>query len=200
MGRNWLTHPFGMEPMLLLAYILIGLLAVIVFRGMFCRSRFLAICPKVTYASDKMIARTSIVACILSLGLIYRYLVVDARRKEIAIYRRIFWFHRTNSLIPFEDIQEIHYGYEDWGPFSSMGLTGGSKDCFSVKLHLLDQSTVHLFYFMGEGDLNVELFNPLASLRWFLAKVLLGYSGSQDEESRRFIEQLQKLVGVRVSP
>ncbi len=199
MGRNWLTNPLGMHPLQLLALVLAGLLLVILLHGMLYRSRFLAICPKVRDEGDELIACTSIAGWLLSLTLIYRRVTVDARRKVVVISRRLFWFFKSAKAIPFEYIQEIDYGYEDWSPFTSLGLTGDSKDCFSVNLRLVDDSTVHLFDFLGEGEFEPGVLNPLFSLRWYLAKMLLAFCGSQEESSRQFVDRLEKLIGVKVS-
>jgi hypothetical protein len=199
MGRNWLTNLLGMHPLTLLAIVLAGMLLVIVLHGLLYRSRFLAICPKVKDEGDELIACTSLAGWLLSLTLIYRQVDVDAQRKVVVISRRLFWFFKSAKVIPFGDIQEINYEYEDWGPFTSLGLTGDSKDCFSVNLRLVDDSTVHLFNFIGEGDFEPGLMNPLFSLRWYLAKMFLAFCGSQEESSRRFVDRLEKLIGVKVA-
>ena len=172
---------------------------VIILHGILYRSRFLAICPKVKDEGDELFACTSIAGWLLSLTFIYRQVTVDSRRKVVVISRRLFWFLKSVNVIPFEHIQGIDYEYEDWGAFTSLGLTGDSKDCFSVNLRLVDDSIVHLFNFMGEGDFEPGVLNPLFSLRWYLAKVLLAFCGSQEETSRQFVDRLEKLIGVRVS-
>jgi hypothetical protein len=102
--------------------------------------------------------------------------------------------------IPFQQIQKINYNYEDWGPYTSLGLTGDSKDCFSVKLRLMDDSEVHLFNFFGEGDFEPGVWNPLFSLRWYLMKILVPFCGSQEDSSRQFVDRLEKLTGANVAP
>ncbi|MGD0517448.1 MAG: hypothetical protein ABSA26_07935 [Thermoguttaceae bacterium] len=199
MGRNWLTNLLGMHPLVLLGIVLAGLLAVIVLHGLLYRSRFLAICPKIRDEGDELSACTSIAGWLLSLTLIYRRVIVDADRKVVVIRRRLFWFFTGVKVVPFGHIQEIIYEYEDWGPFTSLGLTGDSKDCFSVNLRLVDDSTVHLFSFLGEGGFEPGLLNPLFSLRWYLAKMFLAFSGSQEDASRQFVDRLENLIGVKVS-
>jgi hypothetical protein len=200
MGRNWLTNLLGMHPLQLLGIVLAVLLIVIILHGLLYRSRFLAICPIVKNQDNQLIASTSYAGWLLMLTLIYRQVIVDAGRKVVVIQRRLLWFFKSSMTIPFEHIQEIEYRYEDWGVFTSLGLTGGSKDCFSVKLRLVDDSQVHLFNFLGEGDLETGAINPLFSLRWYLAKVLLAFCGTQEDASRQFVDQLEKLIGVRVAP
>ncbi|MGA2061392.1 MAG: hypothetical protein ABSG67_12990 [Thermoguttaceae bacterium] len=199
MRHNWLTNLLGMHPLALLALVLAGMLLVIVLHGLLYRSRFLAICPKVKDEGDELIACTSLAGWLLSLTLIFRRVDVDAQRKVVVINRRLFWFFKSAKVIPFGQIQEINYEYEDLGPFTSLGLTGDSKDCFSVNLRLVDDSTVHLFNFLGEGDFEPGLMNPLFSLRWYLAKMFLAFCGSQEETSRQFVDRLEKLIGVKVS-
>jgi hypothetical protein len=199
MGRNWLTNLLGMHPLALLAILLAGLLLVMILHGLLYRSRFLAICPKVTDEGDVLIACTSLAGWLLSLTLIHRRVDVDAKRKEVVIHRRLFWFFKSTRIIPFAHIQEINYEYEDLGAFTSMGLTGAAKDCFSVSLRLVDESKVHLFNFLGEGGFKPGALNPLFSLRWYLAKMFLAFCGSQEETSRRFVDRLEKLIDVKVS-
>jgi hypothetical protein len=199
MGRDWLTNLLGMHPLHLLAIILALMLLVIILHGMLYRSRFLAICPKIRDEGEELIACTSLAGWLLSLTLIYRQVTVDARRKMVVLSRRLFWFFKSEKTVPFEHIQSIDYEYEDWNPFTSLGLVGDSKDCYSVKLRLVDDSKVHLFNFLGEGDFEPGIMNPLFSLRWYLAKILLAFCGSQEETSREFVNRLEKMIGVRVS-
>jgi hypothetical protein len=200
MGRHWLTNLLGMHPLLLLAIVLAGLLAVIILHGLLYRSRFLAICPVIKDQDNKLIAYTSYAGWLLSLTLNYRHVVVDAQRQVVVIRQRLFWFFNRTKTIRFGHIQAIDYEYEDWGPFTSLGLTGDSKDCFSVKLRLVDDTEVHLFNFLGEGGLELGVLNPLFSFRWYLAKVFLSFCGSQEDASRKFVDRLEKLIGVRVAP
>ena len=199
MGRDWLTHVLGMHPLQLLAIVLAGMLLVIVLHGILYRSRFLAVCPRVIDEGDELIACTSIAGWLLSLTAIYRQVTVDSRQKVVVLNRRLFWFFKSRKIIPFERIQSIDYEYEDWGMFTALGFTGDSKDCFSVSLRLMDDSKVHLFNFLGEGDFEPGVLNPLFSLRLYLAKMLLAFCGSQEENSRHFVDRLEKLIGVRVS-
>ncbi len=157
-----------MHPLALLALVLAGMLLVIVLHGLLYCSRFLAICPKVKDEGDELVACTSLAGWFLSLTLIYRQVDVDAERKVVVISRRLFWFFHSAKIIPFGRIQEIDYEYEDLGPFTSLGLTGDAKDCFSVNLRLVDDSTVHLFNFLGEGDFEPGPAEPAV----FIALVL----------------------------
>ncbi len=175
MPHDWLTRLLGIEPLLLIGIALVGLLLIILLHNLFYHSRLFAVCPKVVDYGNRLIARTSLAGWLLSLTLIYRKVIVDAQRKAFVIRRRLFWFYLSTVTIPFEHIQEIKYDYEDWGPYTSLGFTGDSKDCFSVKLQLVDDSEVHLFNFIGEGGFEPGLINPLFSLRWFLAKILLAF-------------------------
>ncbi len=193
MGRNWLTNLLGMHPLQLLGIVLAAMLLVIILHGMLYRSRFLAICPKIKDEGDELFASTSLAGWLLSLTLIYRQVTVDARRKVVVISRRLFWFFKSAKTIPFEHIQAIDYKYEDWGVFTSLGLTGDTKDCFSVNLRLVNDSTVHLFNFLGEGGFEPGILNPLFSLRWYLAKTLLAFCGSQEESSRHFVQPSGKV-------
>jgi len=199
MGRDWLTNMLGIHPLQLLAIVLAAMLLVIVLHGILYRSRFLAICPKIRDKGDELTACTSIAGWLLSLTAIYRHVTVDSRQKLVVINRRLFWFLKSSQVIPFEHIQSIDYEYEDWGMFTALGFTGGTKDCFSVNLRLTDDHKVHLFNFLGEGDFEPGVINPLFSLRWYVAKTLLAFCGSQDESSRHFVDRLEKLIGVRVS-
>ncbi len=200
MDWNPLINFLRSDPLIVLAIVLAGFLIIMVGHICLYNSCLLAICPKIKEYDTRLIAGTSFRAWLLMLTMLYRRVIVDAERKEVIILRRLFWIFNKTRTIPFDQIQEIAYNYEDWGPYTSLGFTGSSKDCFSVKLRLLNDEEVPLFNFVGEGSFKTGLLNPLLSLRWIIMKITFAFCGRQEELSLNFVDRLEKLIGVRVSP
>jgi hypothetical protein len=200
MGRNFFANLLRTDLLILLAIVLAAFLLIIVANLRFYHSRFFTISPKIKDYGNKLIAKTPFIAWLLMLTMLYRRVIVDAQRKQVIIERRVFWFYKTARSIPFDSIHEISYNYEDWGPFTSLGFTGGTKDCFSVKLRLLGDEEVHLFNFIGEGVYLSGAPHPFISLRWFFAKIIFAFCGSQEELSQQFVDRLEDLIGVKASP
>jgi hypothetical protein len=200
MGRYCFTNWLGVDPLIVIAVFLAALFIVLVFNVRLYHNRLLAICPKVIDSNDRLVARTSWIAWFLMLTLLSRKVVVDAKKHRVFIKRRLFWFCVSIFSIPFDQIEKISYNYEDWGPFTGVGLTGNTKDCFSVNLQLVNGEDVHLFNFLGEGTFEARAPNPLLSFSWYWAKMLLAFSGSQEDDSRRFVDRLEELIGAPVSP
>jgi len=176
-----------------LAFLILAALAFLL-RG----SRLLSVCPCVRKDVGRLTAWTSWRGWLLSLTLLHRRVVVDSARREIIIDRRVFWIIRRRRVIPFGEVEAIIYSYEDWGGGTSSGFTGEAIDLFAVKLRLHSRETVHLFYFFGEGG-----FVHGGSLDWFpewwyWPRRLLDASGSQENDSRAFVDRLQNLLDVEV--
>jgi len=154
----------------------------------------LSITPRITKRDGKLVASTSLFGLLASLTLLHRTIVVDPEEKILTIRRRILWFFKTRRRVRFSDVAVISYEYEDWNPISGMGFAGDSVDCFSVKLGLHDGSNLHLFRFFGEGTFANRdgLFPDWA----YWDEYLFDVSGSQEEESRAYVNLLQRLLNV----
>ena len=157
---------------------------------------FLSMCPKIAKDKDRLVGRTSFVGLLISLGCVYRRVVVEPRQKRIVIHRRLFWFFTKRRVIPFQRIASIVYSYEDWSPDTSLGWMGNTMDQFTVGLKLADGDEVHLFHFAGEGSFVNN--SPLPD--WlFWPNYAFDVAGSQVGESRAFAVLPTKMTGASLS-
>jgi hypothetical protein len=160
-------------------------------------SRLFSICPHVNKQGNRLVASTAWLVRILTLGWLYRKVLVDPEKKEIRIYRRYFWVFPRRRRIRFAAVEAVTYGYEDWAPDASYSWSHDSVDCFAVGLRLLDGEELHLFYFYGDGTFSND--GPWPDwLYW--EEYAFDSSGTQEKESRAFVELLSKLMGVSVVP
>jgi hypothetical protein len=169
--------------------------AVVVVALLLRRSRLLAIAPKVRCDGEQLIASTSLRGLLLSFTLLHRTVIVDPAKQVIEIHARILWFFRWSRTIPFDRIEKIIYRYEDMNPSTSFGDSGDSKDWFSVGLRLKGYDEVHLFHFLGEGSFQH------GSLDWwpewlYWGDRYLDMGGTQEQDSRSYVTQLKRILGV----
>jgi hypothetical protein len=159
--------------------------------------RILSVCPRVRKRKGKLVATTAWRLRVLTLGWLYRKVVVDPKRKELIISCRYFWlFHRRRRL-RFGGVEAVTYGYQDWAAGASWRWAHDSVDLFSVGLRLYGGQDLHLFYFYGDGTFTND--GPLPDwLYW--DDYLFDISGTQEKESRAFVELLAKMIGVSVVP
>lgn len=162
------------------------------------RTRLLSISPHIRDDGGVLTARTSMKGLLLSLTLLYRSVIVDRSAGTVTIHRRLFWFFRRTRTIPFRDIEQILYTYEDLNLGTTLGLSGDSKDSFAVGLRLKSGKDVHLFHFLGEGEFQYG-WDVFAWMRGFwLAERLFDVTGTHSEDSRVFVDRLQQLTGCPV--
>ena len=159
--------------------------------------RLFAICPRIRRESDSVVATTAWRVRLLSLGAIYRQVVIDARDAVISVTSRYLWFLRFERSIRFAEIAAITYGYEDMAPDSLFAYSHDSYDWFNVGLRLKDDSELRLFSFIGDGTFTNH--GPFPDWMYW-SDFTMDISGSQERESRLFVDVLAKLVGVSVIP
>jgi hypothetical protein len=159
-------------------------------------SPLLSVCPCIRKSEGKLVAATALRLRILTLGATYREVVVDPKNQELTIYRRYFWFFPRRRRVRFGAIEAVAYGYQDWGG-ASWSWAHDSVDLYSVRLRLRDGDELHLFYFYGDGTFTND--GPWPDwLYW--NDYLYDMSGTQETESRAFVELLCKMIGVSVVP
>jgi hypothetical protein len=157
----------------------------------------LSICPRISKTQRGLVASTAWRVRVLTLGWLYRRVTVDPKRKEVTIQRRYFWVFPRQRRIPFKAIAAISYGYQDWAPGASWTWAHDSVDLFSVGLRLHGGDELHLFYFYGDGTFTND--GPLPDWVYWDAYAF-DLSGTQEKESRVFVDLLSKLIGVSVVP
>lgn len=159
--------------------------------------RFLALCPRIHHEDGRLVATTAWRLRVLLLGTVLRTVIVDRDQRSIAVRSRYLWVFRRNRRIPFSSVQSVTYGYEDWSPDSMLAYAHDSFDWFTVGLRLSDDSEITLFNFLGEGTFSNS--SPIPD--WMYAEdYALDLAGSQESESRAFVDVVAKLVGVKVTP
>ncbi len=159
-------------------------------------SPLLSICPRVRKVKGALVARTNLTLRILSLGLMNRKVRVDRNKEEVTISRRLFWFYPRRRRIPFAHIEAVTYSYQDWAA-DSWTWAHDSVDLFSVGLRLHGGGETHLFYFYGDGTFQND--GPLPDW-WYWEEFLTDFSGTQERESKLFVDVLSKMIGVTVAP
>jgi hypothetical protein len=159
--------------------------------------RLFSICPRVRKAGGKLVATTAWRLRVLTLGWLFRKVTIDPKKEEVTIYRRYFWFFSRRRRLPFGKIEAVTYGYHDWSMDASFAWAHDSVDLFSVGLRLQGGDERHLFYFYGDGTFRND--GPLPDwLYW--SDYVFDMTGTQEKESRAFVELLSKMIGVSVVP
>jgi len=159
--------------------------------------RLFSLCPRIRKNGGRVIATSAWRSQILSLGSSFREVIVDPKRKAIRIRSRWLWFFRKTESIRFSKIEAVTYGYEDQAINLSMYNAHDALDCFSVGLRLYNDREIRLFKFFGEGSfVNDSIFPD-----WmYWEEYAFDINGSQEAESRVFVDLLAKLINVTVVP
>jgi hypothetical protein len=158
-------------------------------------SRLFSICPRVNKRGNRLVASTAWRLRLLTLGGLERKVLVDPKKQEVMIQRRYFWVFPRRRRIRFRAVEAVTYGYQDWALGASLAWAHDSVDLFSTGLRLHGGEELHLFYFYGDGTFSND--GPLPDwLYW--EDYLFDVSGTQERESRAFVELLSKMMGVSV--
>jgi hypothetical protein len=159
--------------------------------------RFLSICPRISKKSGCVVATTGIRVLLLLLGAVHRRVVIDPAKATLSISSRYLWLIRFHREISFSQIKAVTYGYEDESFGSMFAFAHDSFDWFTVGLRLSDGSETHLFNFIGDGTFSNN--GPLPDwLYW--DDFAFDMSGSQDKESRVFVDLLAQMIDTTVVP
>jgi hypothetical protein len=164
--------------------------------GVKMRVPFLSVSPRIYKRHGKLVARTSVLACLLCLGLIFRRVTVEPKKAKVFLTRRHFWFFARTQHVPFRFIQAIIYRYGDMSGTHDLASAGKTFDVFTVGLRLSDLTEVHLFRFLGSGAFVNESCWP-DWLYW--ENYVTDLSGAQEEESRAYVELLRRMIGVELT-
>jgi hypothetical protein len=158
----------------------------------------LAMCPRLTRRKGRLLATTAWRLRVLTLGMLYRQVIVDPQEQVVIVRRRYAWFFKRARRIPFHWIKAIGYGYSDVSAGNAFGAwTYKPVDNYTVQLKLHGGGDVHLFYFYGDGAFTND--GPLPD--WFYWEdYLFDLSGTQTQESRAFVELLSKMTGAPIEP
>ena len=158
--------------------------------------RLFSICPRVRKRGGCIVAVTAWRIRLLFLGALYRKTIIDPRNRVISIRSRYLWLISRERQVPFSDIQAVTYGYEDMST-DLLSYAHDTFDWFSVGLRLRDDSEVRLFNFIGDGTFQND--GPWPDWMYW-DEFIFDSSGSQERESRAFVDVLSTIVGVQVVP
>ena len=158
---------------------------------------FLSVCPRVRKSHGKLIAESAWWTRITTLGCYYRKVVVDPKKEELSIHRRYFFAMRKRRRIRFGAVQAITYDYQDWSGGSYWSWAHKTSDVFRVGLRLHGGDDLTLFWFSGEGAFQNN--GPWPDWMYW-DDYLFDTSGTQERESKAYVELLSKMIGVPVEP
>jgi hypothetical protein len=162
---------------------------------MVLESRFLSQCPRVKKSQGRLIATTNWRLLIFTLGLYWHQVVVDPGKQVVLLRRRYAWFFWRGIRIPFRSIKSIDYGYQELNPAAGWAWSYDSADWYTVRLRLNSGKELHLFHFHGDGHFTND--GPLPD--WFYwPEYATDMCGTQERESRLFVEVVSKMIGVPV--
>ena len=151
--------------------------------------RFLSICPRVCKHGRRLVASTAWRLRLLTLGMLYRRVVVDPKNEVVLVQRRYLWLLARRRRIPFRFVKAVTYGYQDLAVGEPWTSAHDSYDLFRVGLRLHNQEEVHLFFFYSDGTFTND--GPLPDwLYW--EDYVFDLCGTQEKESRVFVELLGK--------
>ncbi|MGC3966473.1 MAG: hypothetical protein QM775_03625 [Pirellulales bacterium] len=119
------------------------------------------------------------------------------RNEEITLYRRYAWFFTRRRTAKFAKFKAVTYGYRDTSVSSWFNAAHDGFDVFSVGLRAESGEEFHLFDFVGEGTFTN---NSIWGDWQYTGNSLFDLSGSQESESKTYVEVLSKMMGVRVAP
>jgi hypothetical protein len=159
--------------------------------------RWLSIGPRIKKLDGKLFASTARRLQWLTLGLCWRQVILDTQGRELTIAGRYCWFLQTQRRVRFADVEAVTYGYQDWAMVASLNSAHDTLDLYSVGLRLYDGDDLHLFHFFGDGTfIHNEIWPDW--MDW--DRYVFDLSGTQDRESRLFVDLLSQLIGVPVVP
>jgi hypothetical protein len=165
------------------------------------RSRLLSVAPRVVTGTGWMLASTHPLWVLLSFGSYRRQLHVDGNQQRLWLRERAFWRTRVTQ-IAFDTIDHIEYVYQGMGTSfiwtSNAGRLGvrtaDNLERFGVSLKLKNGESLQLFSFLGEGAVFTGVSGALLGDSW------VDLEGAQEDESRAFVTELQRLTSLRLGP
>ncbi len=122
--------------------------------------RLFSIGPRIRKQGVHLIATSALRLRILSLGAFSRKVLVEPRKGWLVIHDRQFWFFERIRLVPFEQVEAVTYGFEDWTFGGWFFRTRDTRELFRVGLRLRTVKEFDLFGFYGQGRFVNESYFP----------------------------------------
>lgn len=150
----------------------------------------LSIGPRVRIENNRLVASTGWSFLIPTLGLWRKHLVVDPAARELDFTFSFFWLFWLRYRIPFHDVKEVIYRYDNIAPFHSFTATD-ALDCFKVGVVTNDRDEYIFFRWIGEGEFGNNSLWP----DWcYWDQYMIDFKGTQDKESMVFFELLRGTI------
>ena len=161
-------------------------------------NRLLASGPRIDRRGNELILKSRVMPQILCLGFGSRRVVLNSAQKVLHLEKRSFWLFHSSRRVEFEWVAEVVYGYKDitLDPCASFDAHR-EEDLFTVGLRLKNGQDVTLFRFAGGGDF---VNNGIWPDWMYWDRYRFDMSGTQDRESRHFVDLLSQMIGVAVVP
>src|SRR5947209_15575179 len=87
--------------------------------------------PHIRKERGRLVATTSWLVRVVTLGLALREVIVDPKRQVLVLRDRRAWFFRRTRKLPFRFIEAVTYGYTDVNPEEWWSWTHDSAEVFS---------------------------------------------------------------------
>lgn len=146
--------------------------------------------PRVRIEDGRLVASTGWSFLIPTLGLWRKRLVVDAHARQLDFTVSFLWLFWLRYRIPFNDVKEVIYRYENWAWFGSI-TAQDAYDCFIVGVMTNNRDEYLFFRWMGEGEFANNSIWP----DWmYWDQYVFDFKGTQDKESQRFFELLRGTI------
>jgi len=151
------------------------------------------ICPRVKKEGGRIIASTAIRLRFFYFWTICRRVVIDASHQKVFATSRYFWVFRQRKMVPFSQVLDVTYG-DQIAPDAEAATD--QFNWFSVGLRMTDNSTMHLFHFIGEQTISKKSKRP----SWISSDdYMAAVKNSDQTESRLYADAIARIIGVYVS-
>ena len=149
--------------------------------------RVLSLGPRVRIEDNRLVASTGWSFIVPTLGLWRKRLVVDPVARELDFTLSFLWLFWLHYRIPFNDVREVIYRYENLVPFGDVSAHD-AIDCFRVGVMTNNRDEYTFFRWVGEGEFaNNGIWPDWCHWEDFVFDM----KGTQDKESQRFFELLR---------
>lgn len=146
--------------------------------------------PRVTREGDRLVARSSRLRTVLTVGAFHRTMIACPARRSIDVTTRWLWAFGKTRCVSFDAVREVAYRYENLMPLSSF-IAADAIDCYRVALVLHDGDEVPLFSWVGQGMFENNSYWP----DWmYWQDLLVDFTGTQTSESLGFYEMLTRMI------
>lgn len=151
--------------------------------------------PRLRFGPDELVVVTSWIVRLISAFSYNMEIRANRRAQVVFLEETKFWFLLKRRVVRFRDIDHVKYSFRD-APTSwdLLGRIHDTVESFTVGLALKDSTEViAVARFAGEGAAG-------GVSTWLLGDDLLDLEGTQADDSRRFVEELCKILDVSLGP